>query len=170
MFGGPYQESSENMNFDVDSHLGAVERSVSWLKRDGQPASGVTLARSFATTVEDLWDAVTNGERIPRWFAPVSGDLRLGGRYQIEGNAGGEITACEQNSHFALDWEFGGWMSWVEVSVSDEGSGQGAAQPHAHRAPLGILGHLRPGGGRGRLGDGFPGARPVSRATRLAKA
>ena len=111
------------MNFDVESHLGAVERSVSWLERDGESASAVTLARSYATTVEDLWDAVTNGERIPRWFAPVSGDLRLGGRYQVEGNAGGEITACEQNSHFALDWEFGGWLSWVEVNVSDEGSG-----------------------------------------------
>ena len=112
------------MNFDVESHLGAVERCVSWLERDGRPASGVTLARSYATTVEDLWDAVTNGERIPRWFAPVSGDLRLGGRYQVEGNAGGEITACERQSHFALDWEFGGWVSWVDVRVSDEGTGR----------------------------------------------
>ena len=112
------------MGFDVESHLGAVERSVSSLERDGQPARAVTLARSYATTVEDLWDAVTNGERIPRWFLPISGELEPGGRYQLEGNAGGVITACERLSHFALTWEFGGDVSWVAVRVSDEGAGR----------------------------------------------
>ncbi len=112
------------MDFDVESHLGAVERSVSLLERDRQAASAVTLARGYATTVEDLWDAVTNGERIPRWFLPISGELELGGRYQLEGNASGEITACEPLAHFALTWEFGGGVSWVEVGVSDDGAGR----------------------------------------------
>ena len=111
------------MKFDVETHLGAAERSVSALEREGQPARAVTLSRSFATTVDDLWDAVTNGERIPRWFLPISGDLELGGRYQLEGNAGGVITACESASHFALTWEFGGDVSWVEVRVVDAGDG-----------------------------------------------
>ena len=105
------------------AHL-SIERTVSLLERDGQAASAVTLARSFATTVEDLWDAVTSGERIPKWFLPISGELRLGGRYQLEGNAGGEITACEPLSHFALTWEFGGDVSWVEVRVADDGAGR----------------------------------------------
>ena len=112
------------MEFDFESHLSAVKRTVSLLKRDGQAASAVTLARSFGTSVEDLWDAVTNGERIPRWFLPISGELRLGGRYQLEGNAGGEITACEPPAHFAVTWEFGGDVSWVEVGVSDDGAGR----------------------------------------------
>ena len=112
------------MEFDAESHLGAVERTVSLLERDGQAASAVGLARSFATTVEDLWDAVTNVERIPKWFLPISGELRLGGRYQLEGNAGGEIVACEPPAHFALTWEFGGDVSWVEVRVSDDGAGR----------------------------------------------
>ena len=109
------------MGFNVEGHLGAAERSVSSLERDGRPARAVTLARSYATMVEDVWDAVTNGERIPRWFLPVSGDLELGGRYQLEGNAGGVITACERPSRLALTWEFGGDVSWVEVRVSDDG-------------------------------------------------
>ena len=95
------------MGFDFESHLGAVERSVSWLERDGLPAGAVTLSRSYATSVEDLWDAVTNGQRIPRWFLPISGELELGGRYQLEGNAGGVITACKRPSRFALTWELG---------------------------------------------------------------
>ena len=111
------------MNFDVGDHLRAVERSVSALHRDGQPARGVTLSRGYASTVEELWDAVTNGERIPRWFLPISGELGPGGRYQLEGNAGGVITACERLSSFSLTWEFGEDVSWVEVHVSKEGAG-----------------------------------------------
>ena len=112
------------MGFDVESHFGAVERSVSSLEPDGRPALAVTLSRSYATTVEDLWDAVTNGERIPRWFLPISGQLELGGRYQLEGNAGGVITACERPSHLALTWEFGGDVSRVEVRLTDDGAGR----------------------------------------------
>ena len=112
------------MNFDVAGYLRAVERSVSSPERDGQPARAVTLSRSYATTIEDLWDAVTNGERIPRWFVPISGELQLGGRYQLEGNAGGEITTCERPSRLALTWEFGGDVSWVEVRFSDDGAGR----------------------------------------------
>ena len=112
------------MDFDVDGHLGAVERSVASLERDGRPARAVTLARGYGTTVEDLWDAVTNGERLPRWFLPVSGDLEPGGRYQLEGNAGGVISACEPRSRLALTWEFGGDLSWVEVRFSAAGAGR----------------------------------------------
>ena len=112
------------MGLDVEGHLGAVERSVSSLELDGQSARAVTLSRSYATTVEDLWDAVTNGERIPRWFLPISGDLEPGGRYQLEGNAGGVITVCERLDHFALTWEFGEDVSWVEVRFSDDGAGR----------------------------------------------
>ena len=108
------------MNFDVDSHLDATQRSVSSLERDGRPARAVTLARDYTTTADDLWDAVTNGERIPRWFLPVSGELQPGGRYQMEGNAGGVITACERLSHFAITWEFGEDVSWVDVRLSGD--------------------------------------------------
>lgn len=112
------------MNFDVDCHLSAADRAVSSPERDGKPTRAITLSRSYETTVEDLWDAVTNGERIPRWAMPISGELELGGRYQLEGNAGGVITSCERLSHFALTWEFGGDVSWVEVHISDEGGGR----------------------------------------------
>ena len=109
------------MEFDVESHLATVERSVSFLERDGKPASAVTLARTFGVTAADLWDAVTNSERLPRWFTVVSGELELGGRYQVEGNASGTVTACESLAHFALTWEFGGDVSWVDVHLTDAG-------------------------------------------------
>ena len=112
------------MDFDVESHLAAPDRSVSMVERDRRPAGAVTLSRGCGTTVDDLWDAVTNRERIPRWFLPVHGDLEPGGRYRLEGNASGTITACERPSHFALTWEFGGDTSWVEARLADDEAGR----------------------------------------------
>ena len=108
------------MDIDPEPHLAAMTRTVSFLETEGQPASAVTLSRSFATSVADLWDAVTVADRIPRWFAPVSGNLELAGRYQVEGNAGGSITECVPLSRFALTWEFAGDVSWVEVRLAEE--------------------------------------------------
>ena len=110
------------MDFDVEEHLRAVKRSVASLERHGKPARSVTLSRAYSTTIKDLWDAVTNRERIPRWFLPIGGKLELGGRYQLEGNAGGVITACEPPSHLAVIWEFGGDVSWLDIRLSDEGA------------------------------------------------
>lgn len=116
------------MTFDFEHHLGAVERSVSQLEVDGQPARSITLARAYDTSVDDLWDAVTNPERLPRWFLPVSGDLRPGGSYQLDGNAGGQITRCEAPEHLSLTWEIGGDVSWVEVRLTAAGADRARLQ------------------------------------------
>ena len=112
------------MDLNVEEQLSAVTRAVTYTERDGRPASVVTLSRSYLTSLEDLWNAGTSAERIPRWFMPVSGDLRLGGRYQLEGNAGGTIVTCEPPSLVAVTWEFAGDVSWVEVSIAEEGAGR----------------------------------------------
>jgi uncharacterized protein YndB with AHSA1/START domain len=108
------------MEIDIASVLGLVTRSVRNFEKDGKPASTVTLTRIYDTDVDDLWDALTNAERIPRWFLPVEGDLNLGGKYQLKGNAGGTITACAPPTHFASTWEFGGAVSWIDVSFVPE--------------------------------------------------
>ena len=108
------------MNFNAQTHLNAVQRSVSSPERNGQPARAVTLSCPYATPAQDLWDAITNAERIPLWFLPIEGDLEPGGRYQLKDNAGGEITACEPLSHFALTWEFGDDVSWLDVRLSND--------------------------------------------------
>lgn len=102
---------------DLSSHLKATTRSVEAIERDGKPARSVILARTYNTTPDDLWDAVTNAERLPRWFAPVSGNLELGGQFQIEGNASGTITECAPPHSFNATWEFGGAVSWIEVRI-----------------------------------------------------
>lgn len=111
------------MKFDVSHHLGAVSRVVGSREIDGRPARVVVATRTYDTDIDDLWDALTSAERIPRWFLPVTGELRLGGRYQLQGNAGGEITRCEPPRLLALTWEFGGDVSWVEVRLAGEPGG-----------------------------------------------
>lgn len=111
------------MTFDAATYLAAVDRSVSSLARAGKPARAVTLARGYATTMDDLWDALTNPERLPRWFLPVAGDFRQGGHYQLEGNAAGAIEVCEPPTRLHLTWVFGGSTSWVEVRLGPGGPG-----------------------------------------------
>jgi uncharacterized protein YndB with AHSA1/START domain len=111
-------DKEDGMEVDVARVLGLVTRSVRNFEKDGKAASAVTLTRLYDTDVDDLWDALTSKERIPRWFLPVEGDLQLGGRYQLKGNAGGTITACTPPDHFAATWEFGGATSWIDVSLA----------------------------------------------------
>ena len=109
------------MPFDTATQAAMVVRKVEDVTHAGQPCRAVVAARSYPTDIDDLWNAITDKARIPRWFAPVEGDLELGGKYQIKGNAGGTVTACEPPRSFALTWEFGGGMSWVEVELAEAG-------------------------------------------------
>ncbi|QDE70519.1 MULTISPECIES: SRPBCC family protein [Myxococcus] len=123
---------------DVKRYLGAVVREVESREHEGKPARVVVATRDYDTTVEDLWDALTNPERIPRWFLPVSGDLKLGGRYELKGNASGTVTRCEAPRHLGLTWEFGGAVSWLEVILANApGGGTRLRLEHmAHVSPF----------------------------------
>ncbi|HEY0627782.1 MAG TPA: SRPBCC family protein [Sphingomicrobium sp.] len=122
------------MEFDVSRHIGAITRQVVDGERDGKPTRIVRASRSFRTDIDDTWDAVTNPARIPRWFSPVSGNLKPGGRYQIEGNAGGTIEECDPPRRLSLTWEFGGGVSWVAVNLVEEAGG--TRLELEHMAPL----------------------------------
>lgn len=102
---------------DPVATAGLVQREVRTSSRNGQTTRMVVARRTYATDQADLWDALTNDERLPRWFAPVSGELKLGGRYQVEGNAGGVIETCEEPETFAVTWEFGGQVSWLRINL-----------------------------------------------------
>lgn len=102
--------------------VGAEFRRFENRRRDGKPVRVVAGSRVYETDVADMWDALTNRERIPRWFLPVEGDLKLGGRYQLKGNAGGTITRCDPPSALDMTWEFGGSVSWVTVRLASQGT------------------------------------------------
>jgi uncharacterized protein YndB with AHSA1/START domain len=111
------------MKIDIAATLGAVVREVASREHEGRMARVIVAARTYDTDIDDLWDALTNAERIPRWFLPISGDLRLGGRYQLEGNAGGDIIRCEPPRVLGLTWACGGDPSWVTVTLAGDRKG-----------------------------------------------
>jgi uncharacterized protein YndB with AHSA1/START domain len=109
---------------DVVHEINAVRRHVGSRVLDAGEARTVTVARTYNAPMEDVWDACTNPERIPRWFLPVSGDLQVGGRYQLEGNAAGTIERCDPPNSFAATWEYGGDVTWIELRLSREADGR----------------------------------------------
>jgi uncharacterized protein YndB with AHSA1/START domain len=109
---------------EVAGHVNETTRSVGSRTLEAGEARTVRIARDYVAPLEDLWDACTNPERIPRWFLPVSGDLRPGGRYQLEGNAGGTIESCDPPRGFSATWEYGDQLSWIELRLSPAGDGR----------------------------------------------
>jgi len=103
---------------DVSTQINAVERALATRTISEGEATVLTMSQTFPTDAADLWDAVTTATRIPQWFLPITGDLRAGGTYQTEGNAGGTIESCDAPTHFRATWEFGGEVSWIEVTIT----------------------------------------------------
>jgi uncharacterized protein YndB with AHSA1/START domain len=92
---------------DIVREIEAVQRSVGEAPLGDTTGRSVRMRREYDAALDDVWDAVTNPERIGRWFLPISGDFRLGGSYQFEGNAGGRIVACERPSRLRVTWVYG---------------------------------------------------------------
>ncbi len=74
------------------------------------------FTRSYETTVEDLWDACTDPERLRRWYVPVSGDLRVGGTFEQVNMGSGTILACD--APHLLKLSLGGGVDEIEVRLS----------------------------------------------------
>lgn len=106
---------------NIDHQVSTVDRRVGDRVIDAGQARTTTVSQSYRATVDDVWDACTNPHRLPRWFLPISGDLRLHGHFQLEGNAGGTILECDPPHRFMVTWEYGEQTSWLEVRVHPEG-------------------------------------------------
>ena len=113
---------------------GLMTREVRTGSRGGAPTRIVVAERVYPTDRADLWDALTNPERIPRWFLPVTGDLEVGGRYQLVGNAGGVVERCDEPASFAVTWEMGPVISWLTITLTPADDGT-TLELH-HEAPV----------------------------------
>jgi uncharacterized protein YndB with AHSA1/START domain len=101
---------------DIVREIEAVRREVGSGRIAAGDGRAIRLRRTYDAPIDDVWDALTSPERITRWFLPISGDYRVGGRYQLEGNAGGEILACEQPTRLRVTWAYGEVSNPAEVS------------------------------------------------------
>jgi uncharacterized protein YndB with AHSA1/START domain len=139
---------------DITSQLNAIHRKV-----EQQPAAdgagelvSVLMRRSYDTPIQDVWDAVTQPDRIKRWLLPISGELRVGGRFQLEGNAAGEILTCEPPR--LLRTTFGDPNSIVEVRLTPQGDADTVLELE-HTVPLAMV---QSSAGALYVGPGWDGA------------
>lgn len=137
---------------DIVNELNAIHRDVARRPAaDGAESVSVRLRRSYPAEIEDVWDAVTDPDRLKRWFLPISGELRVGGTFQLEGNAGGEILHCEPPR--LLKVTFGGPASVVELRLSPGGDDETLLELE-HTVPLEMAGS---GAGALYVGPGWDG-------------
>ena len=81
----------------------------------------------YDTDIDDLWEACTTPERLARWIAEVSGDLRVGGTihavFTSTWTGPGRVEVCDAPHHLLLTMEPGtDDESQMEAWLTEEGS------------------------------------------------
>lgn len=136
---------------DIVDRINVVHRELGAKNIPAGEGKVVLLRRSYDTTIDDVWDACTDPERLKRWFLPVTGELRVGGTYQLEGNAWGEILRCEPPSLLKVTWILGENtsekdISEVEIRLTTGGDGAAVLElEHAAVVDPDFWGRFGPG-------------------------
>ena len=114
------------------------------ITRNGNDAEA-TFDRLYATDAADLWRAVTDPERLARWFAPVDGNLEPGGTFTIrfDDNAvpGCRVTSCDAPKAFAWEWPHATHTSLVTVAVEPAGEQARLRITHTHLSASSVAGY-----------------------------
>ena len=144
------------MDFEVQAQLSAIDRSVSFLDREGQPAAAITLSREFDTTLLDLWGAVTSASRIR------SGPCRSPANSRWAASTSWRVTPAAPSRPAIISTTSVSLGSSVKTqvgSISDSPKRAATEPPlgDPHGNAVGLLGHLRPRRGRRRLEMAFLG-------------
>ncbi|EIE98850.1 SRPBCC family protein [Saccharomonospora glauca] len=104
------------------SESAASERSATPRPEEASAGEyGLVLRRRFPHPPETVWQAVTEADRIGRWLAPVTGELRAGGSFHVADQADGTVLECVPPHLFAVTW--GGETCVVTVRLAADEAG-----------------------------------------------
>lgn len=137
---------------DIGGQLEAISRTVEKKESESGEKVGVQMRRRYRAPIADVWSALTDPQRLERWFYPLSGDLQAGGSFQLEGNAGGDILECEPPHMLKLTW--GGPTSLVELRLTQD-SDTDTILELEHTVPIEMA---QSGAGALYVGPGWDGA------------
>ncbi|MEW1954844.1 SRPBCC family protein [Terrabacter sp. NPDC080008] len=111
--------------------LGRVERAGDQV--------AVVFDRHYATSPEDLWEACTDPDRLARWFAPVSGDLREGGDFTIHFDASDtpqcRVRTCSPPKRLVWEWPVGDAATLVSAEITPDADGARLVLRHERLTP-----------------------------------
>lgn len=106
---------------DVLDELAAARRTMGTATLPAGEAYTIELRRCYDASVDEVWSAITDPERLTRWLKPVTGDFRLGGSFELDGGEHGEILHCDPPRRLRVSWLFGPeadeWPGTSEVEV-----------------------------------------------------
>ena len=124
---------------DILDQINATHRAIGSQPVTTGEGRSLLLRRSYDAPIEDVWHACTDPRRIARWLAPVTGELRPGGSFQVEGNATGTILRCEEPALLKVTWEYGpDSITEVEIRLA-KGTGGGTIIELEHASPADVV-------------------------------
>ena len=86
-------------------------KTIGTMRAIDEKRGAVRVQDVYDTTIDDLWEACTTPERLARWIAEVSGDLRVGGAihatFTSSWTGPGRIEICDPPHHLLLTMEPG---------------------------------------------------------------
>ncbi|GAA4064774.1 SRPBCC domain-containing protein [Nonomuraea soli] len=140
---------------DIVNQINATTRELGEHPVAEGAGRSLVLRRTYDAAIDDVWDACTDPERLGRWLAPVEGDLRPGGTYQLKDNAGGTILRCEEPRLLKVTWVLGEAMNTeVELRLTP-GQGERTDLELVHSSPAAIVDEMvRAYGPGGTIGIG----------------
>ena len=86
-------------------------KTIGTMRALDEKRGAVHLEEIYKTDIHDLWEACTSPERLARWLAQVSGDLKVGGTIELiftsswAGSA--RVDICDAPHHLLLTTEPG---------------------------------------------------------------
>ena len=163
---------------DVTAQIEAVTRESRARRSTASPARVQTLAQTYPSPIDDVWDAVTSAERIPRWFLPGVGRPASRRALPARGQRrrrGPGVRAAERTARrtTASHGRTAAAATWVTVRLAAQCPRTRPARARAHRAQSPMCrtssGRVRPGRHRDRLGRRLPRTRAAPRAAATAR-
>ena len=117
----------------ISAWLTATERQVSCIG----DAKVARLRRHFDFSHQEIWNACTDRDQLPRWFAEVSGDLQEGATLKFDVGAPCKVTSrilrCEPSNRLLLTWSYPG-RDIDEIDFRLAADGDGAVVELEHRS------------------------------------
>ncbi|AKU18996.1 hypothetical protein VV02_16340 [Luteipulveratus mongoliensis] len=95
----------------------------------------VRFEQHYDSGAADLWDAVTDPERLARWFAPVEGRFGVGEAFTICFDDGDvpecRVIECVAPQRFSFEWPHASGATVVTAEVRPDGDGSVLVLTHA---------------------------------------
>jgi uncharacterized protein YndB with AHSA1/START domain len=105
----------------------------------------VRIEMQVAAPVAQVWAAVTEPAQLANWLGEISGDLRIGGRYEARlfpsgWDGEGHVLECEPERRWRVDKaEPGGPLSFTEIVLAPEGSNETSVVFISNGMPLDMV-------------------------------